>query len=546
MRHHLGMKIEDSIKSGDLDSTNNLIFTMLQTKELFTQTDLYCSWRSSIIESYINNIKNGHILIDGNYSTLCGNGMELLKHSIDDFNGTSCMGIDEVVCTNFEPDEKLLGVRSPHVTMGNLWLCNNASEEKIKTLKKYFKLTKQIIHINSIGNNILNRLSGADFDSDSVLLTNNSLLVNAVAKNYHNFAVPTNEVKPSGKTDRKYTSTDKAKLDTKISVNLIGQIVNMSQILNSILWDKINKGSIEDIEELYADIAQLDVMSGIEIDSAKKEFLISNSRELTKISKRWIDIKYGAEIIPVVSKRDKIFKEVFNLKTKWTIYDTEEKVIAKKYKPLFFDIVANKALKVKQDRYGTIIPEPERAIFKEHFTTMDYILNIFTDELKSVRAKNRNSKIRGSKVMVMSELFTNDKNFQVSKADRHQINDICKLAKATKSISDSIWVNKTMTPEEKYYADKEVKDNFILKMENKNISSHTIKKIINDISRITKKSEKNKYHGIVLLLTKTLLASHKDEFMLLFNDNMEIIQNIEQNDNGDISLYSIKFKNIEK
>ena len=43
----------------------------------------------------------------------------------------------------------------------------------------------------------------------------------------------------------------------------------------------------DDIKELYYDICQLDVMSGIEIDKAKKEFIINNGKELDKLREKY-------------------------------------------------------------------------------------------------------------------------------------------------------------------------------------------------------------------------------------------------------------------
>ena len=55
------------------------------------------------------------------------------------------------------------------------------------------------------------------------------------------------------------------------------------------MWDQLNHGaSYEDVKELYYDLCQLDVMSGLEIDMAKKEFDISNTLELNEIKRKWM------------------------------------------------------------------------------------------------------------------------------------------------------------------------------------------------------------------------------------------------------------------
>lgn len=98
------------------------------------------------------------------------------------------------------------------------------------------------------------------------MLTNNPLLISSAKKNYDKFLVPTNLVE-STKSIRYYTPEQQADLDIKTSVNKIGEIVNLSQELQTLMWHRLNNGAtFEDIRELYYDICQLDVMSGLEID----------------------------------------------------------------------------------------------------------------------------------------------------------------------------------------------------------------------------------------------------------------------------------------
>lgn len=91
-------------------------------------------------------------------------------------------------------------------------------------------------------------------------------MIDVARRHYKDFGVPTSAVEAK-KVQRYYTPEQLADLDVKTSENLIGDIVNLSQELNSLLWDRLNNGeSLSDVMELYYDISQLDVMSGIEID----------------------------------------------------------------------------------------------------------------------------------------------------------------------------------------------------------------------------------------------------------------------------------------
>lgn len=249
--------------SSSLKSTNDIVFELLGVNELFPQTKLYRDFCNNSILAYKNNMLYGHVLVEGNYSTLLGNPLELLLQSIGQFKGESILGVGNVHSTRFKYGERLLGSRSPHVTVSNILLTNNVA---CADIDRYFNLTPEIICINSISENILQRLSGADFDSDTILLTNDALLIAAAEKNYDTFKVSTNMVE-STKSKRYYTPAQQADLDIKTSVNKIGEIVNLSQELQTLMWHRLNNGAtFEDVKELYYDACQLNVMSGIEID----------------------------------------------------------------------------------------------------------------------------------------------------------------------------------------------------------------------------------------------------------------------------------------
>ena len=157
------------------------------------------------------NLKNGHIYVNGNYSTLLGNPIEMLQQAIGIFKGDSQIGVGNIHNIRFDYNKTLLGSRSPHVTIGNIWLPTNKEN---KLIDCYFNLTEEIVCINSIGENVLQRLSGADFDSDTVLLTDNEILIRAAKRNYNTFKTPTANVS-SDKVKRYYTPEQQADLDKR-------------------------------------------------------------------------------------------------------------------------------------------------------------------------------------------------------------------------------------------------------------------------------------------------------------------------------------------
>lgn len=272
-----------------LASKNEIIFKMLGINDKFANTKMYYDFRDDLIQGEIRNLKRGHVLVNGNYSTLMGNGLEMLKAAIGTFDGTSELKPGEIHSTRFPfgnpaGDVELLCSRSPHICAGNVMLVRNVGNAALDT---YFNLTPEIVCVNAVGYNLQQMLNGCDYDSDTILITDHPLLIEAAKRHYGEFKVPTNFT-TSVKTQRAYADYDRADLDIRTSVNKIGEIVNLSQQLNSLMWERINKGaSVESCMELYRDICKLAVLSNVEIDRAKKEFVISSGEEINILKKKY-------------------------------------------------------------------------------------------------------------------------------------------------------------------------------------------------------------------------------------------------------------------
>lgn len=140
-------------------SKNDVVYNLMCINDRFTETKYYQEFLHDLLASYYKNLKNGHVYVNGNYSTLLGNPIEMLQQSIGKFDGKSQIGVGNIHSTRFDYDQTLLASRSPHVTIGNIWLPYNTKNEKID---RYMNLTNEIICLNSIGENVLQRLSGAD------------------------------------------------------------------------------------------------------------------------------------------------------------------------------------------------------------------------------------------------------------------------------------------------------------------------------------------------------------------------------------------------
>lgn len=298
--HYLRIRDKGNIDSNSNNTLYELYINLLKANRNFVYSNGFINFRNDVIKNLKDEMKKGRILINGTYANLFGNPYELLEASIkDEFPGSSIInkdekGISKVICKRFKPEEKLLVIRSPHVCFGNIMIAENTNNDVIN---KYFNLSNDVILFNNINENNMNRLSGCDFDGDEALITNNRPLVRSAEEHYKDFPVPVTDIEGI-KTPYKYKTKDLINMDYKSSQSqkMIGQIVNLSAILNAIYMDKLNnnlnKVTDKTMKELYKDITKLDILSGFEIDSTKKSFgNLNTKKELLKISKKYNVVK---------------------------------------------------------------------------------------------------------------------------------------------------------------------------------------------------------------------------------------------------------------
>lgn len=284
----------------------DVIFTLMHKCPHFDETELYANFRYDVVASLKDRLKCGHILLNGTNATLFGNGPELLKYIAGE-QVTSELKKGQIHCARYPDKVKLLCARSPHITMGNLYCVENNFESGIW---EYFDLGENIVCVNAIGENIQQRLNGCDYDSDTMLITDDKLLIEAAEQYKDYFKVPVCNIESA----RKLTQS-LSELDYETSVNKIGEIVNLSQKLNSIIWDKINRGESREVLSIYEDACKLAVLSGIEIDKAKRSY---------------DNVNVGKELIELRKKYDKpnptFFKEIDkdnkSSKKEYAFYDT--------------------------------------------------------------------------------------------------------------------------------------------------------------------------------------------------------------------------------
>lgn len=458
---------------------NDVVYNLMCINDNFTKTKYYQEFLHDLLASYYKNLKNGHVYVNGNYSTLLGNPIEMLQQSIGTFKGESQIGVGNIHNIRFAYDKTLLGSRSPHVTMGNIWLATNKEN---KLIDCYFNLTEEIVCINSIGENVLQRLSGADFDSDTALLTDNEILIRAAKRNYHIFKTPTSFV-TAKKVKRYYTPEEQADLDIKTSVNKIGEIINLSQELNSLLWDKMYHGSsYDDIKELYYDICQLDVMSGIEIDKAKKEFDIDNGKELDKMRE-----KYKEEL-----------SDEYN----------------KKKIPHFFSHIA------RQKGYYN----PQKKNYCKYHTSMDYLQTV----VNGFKIKNPYKKDWLPFVSILDNSL-----FRTSGVNQNQIDKICIMLRKYISDRKNIF-GSDLNKDDKFSKSQLLYNNLISDIESEVIGFSTLFRLLSSLEDKENSQIKN-------TLLQVLYLCGNDSFNKAIIDSSTEIEQLEVGGN-DIKLFNIGYK----
>lgn len=462
---------------------NDVVYNLMCINDNFTKTKYYQEFLHDLLASYYKNLKNGHVYVNGNYSTLLGNPIEMLQQSIGTFKGESQIGVGNIHNIRFGYDKMLLGSRSPHVTMGNIWLATNKEN---KLIDCYFNLTEEIVCINSIGENVLQRLSGADFDSDTVLLTDNEILIRAARRNYNVFKTPTSFV-TAQKVKRYYTPEEQADLDIKTSVNKIGEIINLSQELNSLLWDKMYYGSsYDDIKELYYDICQLDVMSGIEIDKAKKEFDVNNSKELDKMRE-----KYKEEL-----------SDEYN----------------KKKIPHFFSHIA------RQKGYYN----PEKKNYCKYHTSMDYLQTI----VNGFKIKNPYKKDWLPFVSILDNSL-----FRTNRVNQNQIDKICEMLRKYISERKNIF-GSDLDKDDKFSKSQLLYENLVSDIESEVIGFSTLFRLLSSLEDKENSQIKN-------TLLQVLYLCGNNNFKKAIIDSSTKIEELEVGGN-DIKLFNIGYKITKK
>lgn len=412
---------------------NECLIDMVNWNEDIQYTDFFRKQKSVIISSLANKFKGGKLYVEGDNLTIVGNPFAMLLASVGKFNG-----IDETLPTlekgvscytnKFKDEEELAGFRSPHNATNGICLLKNHHSDK---MERYFNnWSSNIMAINCINTDIMDKANGMDFDLDFMLVTNNNLCVTgakrAIEDKYYTIV---NEVKQSKK---KYDNTVDAvcNIDTLLAKSKldIGLSSNYAQILLSNYW------SCKDEElkkEMLDDIIILSILAQIAIDSSKRIFEVEAVEEVNRISNKKIynDIKKpyfwiytenkrkdkdGNKIGSKISKLDKTIECPMN----WVALYMED--VAKEKYPVDHEIIKLRSLfvevkgKAKHEQLTKIISivNNYRALEKSkgdlNFKDED-VLNSYIEKRKEIVEQIRKYKISDKTLNRLIQQFVFDR-----------------------------------------------------------------------------------------------------------------------------------------
>ncbi|MFD2681195.1 RNA dependent RNA polymerase [Bacillus seohaeanensis] len=395
------LKTDDNSFIKYLEGNATNINSFMMFVELYKQnneivnTKIFRDFRTKEINKYVTHVKKGKLRLHGDYCVMLGNGLEFLKHAIGQFDVNDLESLslkeNEIYTTLFDFDKKLIGFRNPHTSPSNVLVAKNTYVEDIE---EYFNLTDNIVCVNAVKFEIQDILSGADYDSDTVLLFDSPKLTELGERCFRKYPVCKNEVQGK-KLDYKLNKEDMCKIDCALSLSqkYIGRVVNLGQEAMSYYWDQWNSGKKEkDLTGLMKKTSVMTILSGIAIDMSKKFFDIDMDKEIRNVE-RYIK-PFARSIEKTVIKVDKkTNKEIEVIKT----------VVAK---PLFWKYISQSGtIKNRVTAYDTPMDYLYKVMKTKKASSIEYVQ--FT-ELLVRKDKSKGDRKQEGKILTYVEKM-NDK-----------------------------------------------------------------------------------------------------------------------------------------
>lgn len=267
----------------------------------FIKSTYFRERRKKIINTYVLNLKYGHIIQDADNLTIVGSPYAMLLHSVgedplkDDTFSTE-VGCIQCYTPRFGEDEYLAEFRNPFNSRNNLGYLHNVSH---KNLTRYFKLGTLCIAVNMIKTDFQSRNNGSDQDSDSIYVTNHPAIVKHAKYCYENYPTIVNDISQE-KNKYKNKLKDFAIIDNQLAAAqlAIGESSNLAQLCLTYTYNLDDKK--------YQDfVCILSVLAQVAIDNAKRKYNIDLTKEIKRIKTEMGIKKIGYPKFWLITKRDK-------------------------------------------------------------------------------------------------------------------------------------------------------------------------------------------------------------------------------------------------
>ncbi len=277
------------------------MYIMYKHFEDFENNRIFNDFRNEEINDYKKKLRRGRVKLAGDFYVLCSMPFEMLKysHERDRSKINPRLSAGQAYIRGYNTGKTLLFFRYPHMSSSSI--CIQASRN-VKEYDEWFNFENKdgsnIIVISPWDSNIMVKLGGADFDSDSVLVIENETVQKAAGKllkinelSGGKWELPVSQPAPELKNAMdfpyRYFVDDMAQIDHNLSDTgrTIGSISNDVQLFNSYLWEEYYKedGDPERIKTIYDCILKLSVLNELEIDRSKHEIALDTSYVRTLI-----------------------------------------------------------------------------------------------------------------------------------------------------------------------------------------------------------------------------------------------------------------------
>jgi hypothetical protein len=274
-------------------NANQMIIDLYKQNRSFEKSSFFREYKKKDISKYVETLRNGKLLVEGDNLTVVGNPYVLLLHAVGhvpvlngvldkDFvditlpvsNTVSDQNIS-VYTERFDEGEYLAAFRSPHNSPNNIGYHKNHKHEY---MSKYFKFNNNIITVNLIQTEEQDLKNGLDMDSDFVFVTNNTTTVASAKKVFRNFSCIVNKIEKSTKT-YKNTVENLALIDSNLAKSKydIGLSSNLATLALSWHWN-------DNTQELADIVCIMSVLAQCAIDNSKRLYQVDIAKEIKRIS----------------------------------------------------------------------------------------------------------------------------------------------------------------------------------------------------------------------------------------------------------------------